>query len=216
MEKKRKTELDIDLDLNVDELLEKKEESPPPPPSSAEPDESEEPEERGPGFLEKLIQKLTDKFKEIPPKILIISAAAVITLLLTIAIIYYIATRPEPPPPPVVEEPVVKEEAPAFKVIPQYEFTPFFFPLQSKDTKEVFLKIAFSFDLSNELVLREIEQNIALLRANLSFALKKKSLSDLESDINKTKLGQEILNVLNRSLQKGTAVKIYFTKFLIK
>ena len=214
MDKKRKTELDIDLDLNVDELLEKKEEPPPPP--SAEPEEPEEPEERGPGFLEKLIQKLTDKFKEIPPKILIISAAAVITLLLTIAIIYYIATRPEPPPPPVVEEPVVKEEAPAFKVIPQYEFTPFFFPLKSKDTKEVFLKIAFSFDLSNELVLREIEQNIALLRANLSFALKKKSLSDLESDINKTKLGQEILNVLNRSLQKGTAVKIYFTKFLIK
>jgi flagellar basal body-associated protein FliL len=214
MDKKRKTELDIDLDLNVDELLEKKEEPPPPP--SAEPEEPEEPEERGPGFLEKLIQKLTDKFKEIPPKILIISAAAVITLLLTIAIIYYIATRPEPPPPPVVEEPVVKEEAPAFKVIPQYEFTPFFFPLKSKDTKEVFLKIAFSFDLSNELVLREIEQNIALLRANLSFALKKKSLSDLESDINKTKLGKEILNVLNRSLQKGTAVKIYFTKFLIK
>ncbi len=197
MGKKRKTELDIDLDIEVKEE---------PPPSESE--EPEEPEEKEPGFL----KKLTEKLAEIPPKIIIFSAAGIIALLLIGGIIYYIAQKPEPPPE--VEEPA--EEAPSFNIVPQYEFTPFFFPIKAKNNEEAFLKIAFSFDLSNEVVLKEIEQNIALLRANLSFVLKKKSLSDLESDHDKTKLGQEILKILNRSLQKGTAVKIYFTQFLLK
>ena len=197
MGKKRKTELDIDLDIEVKEE---------PPPSESE--EPEEPEEKEPGFL----KKLTEKLAEIPPKIIIFSAAGIIALLLIGGIIYYIAQKPEPPPE--VEEPA--EEAPSFNIVPQYEFTPFFFPIKAKNNEEAFLKIAFSFDLSNEVVLKEIEQNIALLRANLSFVLKKKSLSDMESDPDKTKLGQEILKILNRSLQKGTAVKIYFTQFLIK
>lgn len=200
MEKKRKTELDIDLDLKIKEDI--VEEKPPPP-------EPEEPEEKGPGFL----QKLAEKFNEIPSKILILAGVCILIFILVTGVIVYFSLKPEPVPVP--EEPAA-ESVPTFKIVPQYEFTPFFFPIKAKNNEEAFLKIAFSFDLSNEAVLKEIEQNVALLRANVSFALKKKSVSDLESDPDKTKLGQEILKILNRSLQKGTVVKIYFTQFLIK
>ena len=199
MEKKRKTELD--LDLKVEDLLEEEK------PSPAEPEKAEEPEEKEPGFLQKLI----DRLNAIPPKFFILAGSGVLVFILITGIIVYFSLKPAP----VTEKPVEKP-APSFKKVPQYEFTPFFFPIKAKNNKEVFLKIAFSFDLSNELVLNEIEQNIALLRANLSFVLKKKSLSDIESDSGKTKIGQEIINILNRSLQKGTAVKIYFTQFLLK
>ena len=211
MEKKRKTELDIDLDLKIQEDV--IEEKPPPPPESEEP---EEPEEKGPGFL----QKLSDKFNEIPSKIFIIAGVSILIIILVTGAIVYFSQKPEPMPEEPAEsvEPEKPEEeaVPSFKMVPQYEFTPFFFPLKEKNKDGAFLKIAFSFDLSNEEVLREIEQNIALLRANVSFALRKKSLSNLKSDPDRTKLGQEILQILNRSLQKGTAVKIYFTQFLIK
>ena len=209
MEKKRKTELDIDLDLKIQEDV--IEEKPPPPPP-----EPEEPEEKGPGFL----QKLSDKFNEIPSKVFIIAGVSILIIILVIGAIVYFSQKPEPVPEELAEsvEPAKPEEeaVPAFKMVPQYEFTPFFFPIKAKNKDGAFLKIAFSFDLSNEEVLREIEQNIALLRANVSFALRKKSLSNLKSDPDRTKLGQEILQILNRSLQKGTAVKIYFTQFLIK
>ncbi|HJP18647.1 MAG TPA: flagellar basal body-associated FliL family protein, partial [Nitrospinota bacterium] len=211
MEKKRKTELDIDLDLKIQEDV--IEEKPPPPPESEEP---EEPEEKGPGFL----QKLSDKFNKIPSKIFIIAGVSILIIILVTGAIVYFSQKPEPMPEEPAEsvEPEKPEEeaVPSFKMVPQYEFTPFFFPLKEKNKDGAFLKIAFSFDLSNEEVLREIEQNIALLRANVSFALRKKSLSNLKSDPDRTKLGQEILQILNRSLQKGTAVKIYFTQFLIK
>ncbi len=211
MEKKRKTELDIDLDLKIQEDV--IEEKPPPPPESEEP---EEPGEKGPGFL----QKLSDKFNEIPSKIFIIAGVSILIIILVTGAIVYFSQKPEPMPEEPAEsvEPEKPEEeaVPSFKMVPQYEFTPFFFPLKEKNKDGAFLKIAFSFDLSNEEVLREIEQNIALLRANVSFALRKKSLSNLKSDPDRTKLGQEILQILNRSLQKGTAVKIYFTQFLIK
>jgi flagellar basal body-associated protein FliL len=211
MEKKRKTELDIDLDLKIQEDV--IEEKPPPPPESEEP---EEPGEKGPGFL----QKLSDKFNKIPSKIFIIAGVSILIIILVTGAIVYFSQKPEPMPEEPAEsvEPEKPEEeaVPSFKMVPQYEFTPFFFPLKEKNKDGAFLKIAFSFDLSNEEVLREIEQNIALLRANVSFALRKKSLSNLKSDPDRTKLGQEILQILNRSLQKGTAVKIYFTQFLIK
>ena len=208
MEKKRKTELDIDLDLKIQEDV--IEEKPPPPPESEEP---EEPGEKGPGFL----QKLSDKFNKIPSKIFIIAGVSILIIILVTGAIVYFSQKPEPVSEESVEPEKPEEEAvPSFKMVPQYEFTPFFFPLKEKNKDGAFLKIAFSFDLSNEEVLREIEQNIALLRANVSFALRKKSLSNLKSDPDRTKLGQEILQILNRSLQKGTAVKIYFTQFLIK
>tara|TARA_B100000315_G_scaffold133784_1_gene123259 strand:+ start:5896 stop:6519 length:624 start_codon:yes stop_codon:yes gene_type:complete len=207
MGKKRKTELDIDLDLKIPEGFEEEEKAPP------EPEEPEIPEEKGSGF----IQKLTEKFNEIPSKTLKLAGAGILIFILLTGVIVYFSLKPEPEPEPepVAEKPV-EEAVPSFKIVPQYEFTPFFFPIKSKNSEESFLKIAFSFDLSNEVVLKEIDQNIALLRANVSFELKKKSLSDLKSDTDKTKLGQEILKILNRSLQKGTAVKIYFTQYLIK
>lgn len=205
MGKKRKTELDIDLDLEVKENLAEEE---PPPPEPEKPEEPEEPEEKGPGFL----QKLAEKLAKIPPKILMLVSAGILIFILVTGIIVYFFLKPEP----VTEEPAEEVAAPFFNMVPQYEFTPFFFPIKAKNNEEAFLKIAFSFDLSNEVVLKEIEQNIALLRAKLSLVLKKKRLSDLESDTDKTKLGQEILKTLNLNIQKGTAVKIYFTQFLIK
>ncbi len=195
MERKRKTELDIDLDLKTREDI--VEEEPPPP----------EPEEKGSGFL----QKLTEKFNEIPSKIIILAGVCILIFIIVTGVIAFFSLKPIPIP----KEPA-EEAVPSFKIVPQYEFTPFFFPIKTKNKEEAFLKIAFSFDLSNEAVLKEIELNIVLLRANVSFALKKKSLSSLILDTDKTKLGQEILRIVNRSLQKGTAVKIYFTQFLIK
>lgn len=190
MAKKRKTELDIDLDLKVEEIPETPVEEAKPP---------EEEKKKKPRF----------KFKLLP----VLSASLILILIVIISgIIYYYRLPQEAPEPKkqAAEEPV------SFTRIPQYQFEPFFLPVKTKNNKEVFLKIAFSLELSNELVIREIEQNSAILRANLSLLFNKKSLSDLKSDPDKKRLSQEIINILNRSFQKGTVKKVYFTQFFLK
>lgn len=195
MAKKRKTELDVDLDLKLKDItkeeIEEAVEKPP------------EEEEKGPRF----------QLKALPPKILILIGSLLFVAILIISGIIYYLSREEPTPE--LEEPA-KEEAIELPKVPQYQFAPFFYPIKTKNNKEVFLKIAFSIDLSNELVVKEIEETIPLLRANLSILLGKKNLSDLESDPDKAKLNQEIIGVLNRSLQNGTVKKVYFTQFFFK
>lgn len=196
MAKKRKTELDVDLEIKLEDV------------SKEEIEEvAEKPSEEGEE------KKARFKLPALPPKILVLIGSLLFAaILISSGIIYYLS-REEPVPKP--EEPA-REEAVELPKIPQFQFAPFFHPIKTKKNKEVFLKIAFSVNLSNELVVKEIEQNISLLRAKLFFMLKKKNLSDLESDTDKAKLNREIIGVLNRSLQNGTVKKVYFTQFFLK
>lgn len=191
MAKTRKTELDIDLDLKIEEKAKKNPvvEAPPPP------------EKKGGK------KKFNPKFK------LLAILSSVFFIIITSVAIYYWPEKKAPEPEKPAEAVV---ESVTFSKTPQYKFEPFFLPVKTKNTKNVFLKVAFSLELSNELVITEIEQNSAILRANLSFLFNKKSLSDLKSDPDRKKLAREIKNILNRSFQKGTVKKVYFTQFFLK
>lgn len=193
MAKTRKTELDIDLDLKIEEEVKKdpEVEAPPPPPEKKE------------------IKGFSSKFK-----LIALLSSIFLIIILSLVIYSFISYRPKKKAPE--PEKPAEVESVTFSKTPQYQFEPFFLPVKTKKDKKVFLKVAFSLELSNELVITEIEQNSAILRANLSFLFNKKSLSDLQSDPDKKKLTQEIINILNRSFQKGTVKKVYFTQFFLK
>lgn len=196
MAKTRKTELDIDFDIKTEEIAQ------------------EQVEEVQKAPEEEKKKKPAPKFKlpALSQKVLILLITSVLGILLLVSGIIYFWYKAQLPVP---EKPMVKKEPIIIKKIPQYQFAPFFLPIKT-NSEDYFLKIAFSLDLSSELAVKEIEQNVALLRGNLSFLLGKKSLKDLRSDSYKTKLSLEIINMMNRSLQNGTVKNVYFTQFFLK
>jgi flagellar FliL protein len=144
-------------------------------------------------------------------KLHLISITILLIVILFSGIIYFLPTAKDPES----NKSSTKKQV-AFKKYPQYQFAPFFIPIDTKNGQDVFLKVSFSLELSNEKVIKKIEKIVVPLRADISFLLNKKRLSDLESISGKKKLSLEIRNVINRSLQNGKVNKIYFTQFFLK
>ncbi|MBI5183030.1 MAG: flagellar basal body-associated FliL family protein [Nitrospinae bacterium] len=112
-----------------------------------------------------------------------------------------------------VERPSV--EGPSIVETPEYSMSPFFLPIVDIGKEERFLKIAINLELSNQEVSGEIERNLSILRENLLFLFKRKTVRELQEDKDKTQLSNEIITTLNSSLQSGTIKRIYFAEFLI-
>ncbi|MFV1950759.1 MAG: flagellar basal body-associated FliL family protein [Nitrospinota bacterium] len=149
----------------------------------------------------------------LPSKLIVIIVVAVSLVLLLGGVLLFIIWGKEPPPPP-QEAKFVPARPPIVKIL-DYPMAPFFLPLAGIEKGERFLKIEIDLELSNQEVSGEIDRNLAILRENLLFLFKKKTLRDLQSDKNKIKLSKEIITTLNRSLQSGIIKKVYFTEFLV-
>ncbi len=156
----------------------------------------------------------TEKANKIrlPSKLIIIIVVAVSLVLLLGGVLLFVIWEKEPPPPQEVK--FVPARPPIVKIL-DYPMAPFFLPIAGIEKGERFLRIEIDLELSNQEVSGEIDRNLAILRENLLFLFKKKTLRDLQSDKNKVKLSKEIITTLNRSLQSGIIKKVYFTEFLV-
>ena len=148
----------------------------------------------------------------LPSRLIIIIVVAVSLFLILGGVLLFIISEKKPP---LSQEETKLVPRPSIEEILEYPMAPFFLPISGVGKGERFLKIEIDLELSNQELSREIDRNIAMLRENLLFLFKRKTLRELQSDKEKVELSKEIITTLNRSLQSGTIKRIYFTKFLI-
>jgi flagellar basal body-associated protein FliL len=106
--------------------------------------------------------------------------------------------------------------APAPDVHPSYDLAPFFVPIPGDVRgREVFLKVTVSLAFRDRVPSDEIARKNFMLRNTITDILLSKRLSDLRSIEGKVALKQEIRNVINLRLTRGTVDTVYFEEFFI-
>jgi flagellar FliL protein len=81
---------------------------------------------------------------------------------------------------------------------------------------ERYLKIIMQLEVSNQLVVAELEQLKPKLRDNVLDLLTAKTYSELMDMGGKQRLRDEVAIRVNSYLTKGKVVKVYFTDFVIQ
>ena len=115
-----------------------------------------------------------------------------------------------------IQQEASTEEETLSEVGPLYPLEPFTVNLQSSDSKDVYLKITLSLELSNKELSKELDAKIAVIRNNIILILSNKSVTDLSSDAGKAALCDEIKEQLNPLLDDGEIRNVYIVSFIIQ
>ncbi|MGK7344925.1 MAG: flagellar basal body-associated FliL family protein [Candidatus Nitrospinota bacterium M3_3B_026] len=221
MNKKRRTELDIDPSIIAEKPPPEKTGEQHPPPPSAPPEAEkprETPEEPKPGKRRINYLKLS---------LLALTSAALLGVAAAIgfALISVIQSLPEktaeeepektPPAPLVPQEPEPAEKAVEIPDPPLYEFEPFFVSLGREDDISL-IRVGFAAKMSGKDVEAEIERNLTLVRENIYFVLGEKGLDDFRKQENREKTAVEVAIAINRSIQSGAVEKVLVTSLTIR
>lgn len=224
MNKKRRTELDIDPSIIAEKpppekTAERGEPAPPPGKPAAEkpPEEAAEkaaPKKRRINYLKLLVLALAG------------AAMLAVAGALGFAVMALIHSLPEettaeqpaqaPPPAPVIP----RKPAPAKKTVkipapPLYEFEPFFITLVDGDDVTL-IRAGFAARMSGENVKEEIERNLTLIRENIYFVLGEKKLEDFKDPERRKKTSVDVAIAINRSIQSGAVEEVFVTSLTIR
>lgn len=197
IEKKRKTELDIDLTIQPPVA-----ETPPPPEPVAKPEPAPEPAAKKPSKRKLYI-------------IAGVSSAVVLLAVITAAVFF--GTK-EKTVEPVIETKVIEVTADApqkpMKELNNLPLEPFLLPIKQNGSKG-FLRVKFSLLLSNEDAVVEVEENLSLMRETIYLFAKRKELDDFKPSGRRNETMQTLRRLLDRSLQNGRVKNIMITEFTL-
>lgn len=225
MNKKRRTELDIDPTA----IPYKEEEEAAPAKEPEAPEEKKPPEEKAPPPpAQSKPRRKINYFKLLT---LALVGGALIILAVAIgfgvtALVTSFLQEPEqveekePPPPPLtlpIPEPstVKKDEKADIPAPPLYELKPFFLT-KGEGKDKSFVRVGFAAEMTGAEVSKEIERNLVLIRENIYFLLQEKSLDSFENEEKRKRLAVEVAIALNRSIQSGAVNKVLITSLTIE
>jgi len=80
----------------------------------------------------------------------------------------------------------------------------------------VAVKIAFAVEMSEDDVKKEIDRNLVLIRENIYFLLRNKSVTVFKNKRALNRVASEIAVSLNRSIQSGAVLNTYVTRLTIQ
>ena len=89
-----------------------------------------------------------------------------------------------------------------------------FVVLFAKNEDQAYLSLSISVKLSNSNVYREIEKKETFIRGAIYEVLDKAAKTGSTQIMSKEQLKQDIIDAVNRLLDTGIVVDVYFTKFL--
>ena len=222
MAKKRRTELDIDPAIVAEPPSQpEKEEAPPPP--QAEPTPSEQPAPPGPPAEEETPPKRKVNYLKLLTLVALGSLLLVVAMALGAGVMMFLLSGSEEPAkkkaaPTATERtpaPEKKKAAPKIPAPPLYQLKPFL--VQIGDGKEKSLvRVGFAAEMSRPEVSKEIERNLILIRENIYFILRRKSIDDFMDLEKRRKMAVEVAIALNRSIQSGAVNKVYVTDLTVQ
>ncbi len=206
IEKKRKTELDIDSTVQPPEA-----ETPPPPPPEPEPEPGPAPAAAS--------ETETVKSKPSRRKLFIIAGvSSAMVLLAVIALALYFGGTQEKAEPK-IEEKTVEVAVVAAPIAPIRELNniplePFLLPVTDNNRKG-FLRVKFSLLLSNADAVSEVEENLSLMRETIYQFAKLRDLDDFKPTGRRDETIRTLRRLLDRSLQNGRVEDVMITEFTL-
>jgi len=99
---------------------------------------------------------------------------------------------------------------------PLYPLTPITVNLRNKDEKDVYLKVTLSLELSSKELSNELDSKNAVIRDEIIRILSSKTLTDIDSEVEKDKLCTDIKTSLNTMLTDGQIRNVYIVSFIIQ
>lgn len=211
IEKKRKTELDIDSTVQPPEA----EAPPPPPPPPKEP----EPAPADATAPETETETETVKSKPSRRKLFIIAgvSSAVVVLAAVSLAVYFGGTKEKVEPK--IEEKTVEVAAAAAPIVPirklnNIPLKPFLLPVMDNNRKG-FLRVKFSLLLSNADAVGEVEENLSLMRETIYQFAKLRDLDDFKPTGKRDETIRTLRRLLDRSLQNGRVEDVMITEFTL-
>lgn len=213
MAKKRRTELDVDPALELEPEEEQVAE-----PAGEEPPKPAPEEPKAP---EKSPKPKVNKTK----LAMIIGGALVLAVLggfivwMSIGVMDVEEEKPKPKP----EDKVAELAIPTAAIVDEvkvdlpllYKFEPFLVPVGKKGAQAL-VKIAFAVEMSEDDVKKEIDRNLVLIRENIYFLLRNKSVTVFKNKRALNRVASEIAVSLNRSIQSGAVLNTYVTRLTIQ
>lgn len=97
-----------------------------------------------------------------------------------------------------------------------YPLKPITVNLKTDDETDVYLKITLSLELSSKELSKELDDKNAVIRDEMIRILSSKNLRDIDSELEKNKLCEQMKNSLNSMLVKGKIKNIYIVDFIIQ
>ena len=79
-----------------------------------------------------------------------------------------------------------------------------------------FLAMDMSLGVSSRSVIRELDDKDAQLRDKINTFLSRKTVAELTNIVSKRKIKKDLMNMLNRMLERGEVNEIYFTKYVLQ
>ena len=99
---------------------------------------------------------------------------------------------------------------------PLYPLTPITVNLKTPDEKDVYLKVTVSLELSSKLLSNELDAKNAVIKDEIIRILSSKTLVDIDSEVEKDKLCNDIKASLNTMLTDGRIQNVYIVNFIIQ
>ncbi|PKM89926.1 MAG: hypothetical protein CVU87_03840 [Firmicutes bacterium HGW-Firmicutes-12] len=134
-------------------------------------------------------------------KIIFILLAVLIVAIIGVATLWIISLQTEAVEPKVEVGPIYETE----------EFT-----VNIANTLNHFIKTKFAIELSNEKVIKEIENKLPIIQDIIIMILSGQDLQSLSSIEGKESLKETILTAINKVLEDGQANKIYFKNIIFQ
>ena len=134
-------------------------------------------------------------------KIIIILLAVLVVAIIGVATLWIISLQTEAVEPKVEVGPIYETE----------EFT-----VNIANTLNHFIKTKFAIELSNEKVIKEIENKLPIIQDIIIMILSGQDLQSLSSIEGKESLKETILTAINKVLEDGQANKIYFKNLIFQ
>jgi len=205
IEKKRKTELDIDPTLQPPEVEAQAQAQPPPTPPP-EPEPVQEPE--------------TEPVKTKPSRrklYIIAGVSSAVVLLAVVGLAVYFGVGQKTAERKTEEKAV--EVTAAAPVVPKKELNnlplePFILPITDNNGKG-FLRVKFSLLLSNADAVGEVEENLSLMRETIYLFAMQREPDDFKPSGRRDETIQTLRRLLDRSLQNGRVEDVMITEFTI-
>lgn len=79
-----------------------------------------------------------------------------------------------------------------------------------------FLAMDMSIGVNNRSAIRELRDKDAQLRDRINTFLSRKTVAELTNVVSKRKIKKDIITLINRMLERGEVIEIYFTKYVLQ
>jgi len=121
---------------------------------------------------------------------------------------------------PQTAQQVSKKVDPAHETLaqigPLYPLEPFTVNLKNPEGKDIYLNITLSLELDDKLLANELDAKNAVIRDHIILILSSKTMAEIESDLGKRKMCQEIKTDLNTLLSDGQIRNVYIVNFIVQ